>query len=133
MMRDPTTTPFRSISCPFALSGNIIWARPVTTRGYTSPNRTVVASVINTAVSRFLFISGPLREPDPRDQHVDQLDPDERHHDSAESVDEQVVAQQSRGSQRAIPDPAQRQRDQGNYDQRVEDHCGEHGGLGGPQ
>jgi hypothetical protein len=33
MIRDPMILPPRSMSCPFALSGNIAWASPVMTSG----------------------------------------------------------------------------------------------------
>ena len=45
------------------------------------------------------------------EQHVNQLDADERQDQPAESVDQQVVAQQPRGADRAVLYAAQRQQD----------------------
>ena len=63
-----------------------------------------------------------LREPDAGNQHIDQLDSDERDDYAAHAVDHQVIAQQYRSAHGPILDPAQRQRNQRNDDQRVEDH-----------
>src|SRR5690242_18871499 len=66
---------------------------------------------------------------DRRDDHVDDLDPDERHEDAAQAVDQQVTAQQVGGADRAVLDPLQGQRNQRYDDQGVEDDRGQDGAL----
>src|SRR5712691_1506984 len=95
MMWEPITVPLRRMSCPFAFSGKSTCASPVTTSGYTNPSNTVVTSVMNTEIRRFFFIVIPYSgHPNSGDDHVDQLDTDERDDNSAHSIDQQVVAQQ---------------------------------------
>ena len=53
------------------------------------------------------------------------LDADEGHDDAAEPVDEQVAPQERGGTDRAIADSLQRQRDQRDDDQRIEDDGGQ--------
>src|SRR6266567_4794355 len=90
------------------------------------PSRIVVAIVINIEVRRFFFIKDSLCEPDTGDYHVDQLDTDERNNYSAHAVDPKIVTQQYRRAHRAVFNPSQCQRDQGNDDQSIEDHGGEY-------
>src|SRR5262245_10730220 len=92
--------------------------------GYTRPRRTVVTTVISTAVRRLLarFMADDSRETDRRDHHVDQLDPDERNDDAAESVNQQVATKERRRTDGAVVDAAQRQWDERHDDQRVENH-----------
>ena len=52
---------------------------------------------------------------------VDSFDPDERRDDAAESIDEQIPAQQRGRAHRPVGDAPQRKRDQGDDDQRIED------------
>src|SRR5579872_7476017 len=97
------------------------------------PSRMVVARVINTAVSKFLFITRPLYQPYVCNQHVNQLDPEERNDDSAKAIQQQVVAQERGRAQRAVLHAPQRQRDQGHDDQRIENDRREYRRLGRPQ
>ena len=63
------------------------------------------------------------------DQEVDGLDPHEWNDDPTDPVDEQVPLQQRPGTDRAIGDPFERERDQRDDDQRVEDDGGKDGAL----
>ena len=74
-----------------------------------------------------------LCQPGSGDEHVNELDPDERNNDSAGAVDQKIVAQQRGRAHGAICHAAQRQRDQRNDDDRVEDHRREHSRLRRPQ
>ena len=65
-----------------------------------------------------------------RQQHVNQLDPDERRDHTAYAVDQDIVAQQACRAQRTVWHAAQSKWDEGNNDQRVEDYCREDRGLG---
>src|SRR3974390_51940 len=67
------------------------------------------------------------------DKQVDRLDTDERNDDSAYTVDQQVAPQQRGGADRTIADAAQRQRNEGNDDQRIEDDRGQDRALRGRQ
>src|SRR5580692_1364791 len=62
--------------------------------------------------------------------HINQLDAQKWRDNATQSVDEKVLAQQRRGSQRPVANTAQRQRNQCDDDQRVEDDRGENRGLG---
>ena len=55
------------------------------------------------------------------EDHVDQLDPDERYDDAADAVDQHVFAQDGVRAARAVGDASQRERDQRDDDERVED------------
>ena len=67
-----------------------------------------------------------------RDQReVDGLDEGEGQEDAAQPVDEEVPPQQRAPGRARYAMPAQRQRDQGDDDQRVEDHRGQDGALVG--
>src|SRR5262249_8926132 len=61
--------------------------------------------------------------------HVDDLDPDERHDQPAHAVYEQVITQQRGRAYWAVAHAAQRQRDQEDDDQRVEDHRRKDGAI----
>src|SRR5271167_1982031 len=98
MMCEPTTFPFCTISWPLALSLKNNCASPVTTNGYTIPNRTVVAIVISTEVIKFFFMAILSSHPYARDEHIDQLDPDERHNDAAHTIDPEIAAQEDGSS-----------------------------------
>ena len=63
------------------------------------------------------------------DDEVDRLDADERHDDAAEAVDQEVAPQQRRRADRPVAHAPQRQRDQGDDDQRVEDDRRQDGAL----
>ena len=63
-----------------------------------------------------------LHQFDAGDEHVNQLDADERNHQAAESIHQQVLPQQRFGAHRLVGDPSQRQRNQGNDDERVKDN-----------
>ena len=53
-------------------------------------------------------------------QEVDRLDADEGDDDTAEPVDQEVAAEQRAGTDGAVGDALQRQRDQGDDDQRID-------------
>ena len=55
------------------------------------------------------------------DREVDGLDADKRNDDAADAVDQQVAAQQRASPDRTVGDALQRQRDEGDDDERVED------------
>ena len=55
------------------------------------------------------------------DEEVDQLDADKRDEDAADAVDEEIAAEHGRGADRPVGDAPQRQRDEGDDDERVED------------
>src|SRR6202034_3408527 len=65
---------------------------------------------------------------DRREEHVDQLDEDERGDDPADAVDEDIAPEDGGGTGGSPLDPAQRQRDEGNDDERIENDRREHGG-----
>src|SRR5208282_1079873 len=93
------------------------------------PRSTVVASVIQIEMSRFFFMVSS-RQPDARNEHVDQLDSDKRNDDSAETVDEQVAAQKRFGSKRPIPYAAERERNKRDDNKGVENYRRKHRRLG---
>src|SRR5215831_13593506 len=88
-----------------------------------SPVSTVSTTVIRIAVSS-VRISIPLGQPQRRDQHVDNLDSDEWNDYAADTIDQQVARQDRGGTERPILDPAQRQRDERDNDERVENYRG---------
>ena len=47
------------------------------------------------------------------DGEIDQLDADERHHDPAQAVDQEIAAQEAGGTDRLVVHATQGQRDQG--------------------
>src|SRR5208282_2556425 len=53
-----------------------------------------------------------LYQLDAGDEHVNQLDADERDHQSTKSVNQQVLPQQRFGAHRLVRNPSQRQRNQ---------------------
>src|SRR5262245_11939202 len=114
MRREPTTLPFRSISCPLALSAKSACASAVTTSGHAPPRVTVVTIVMSVAQSRLreICMTASFRKPEQRDGHVDGLDADERRDDAAKAIDEQIPSEERLGAQRAVGDAAQRQRDE---------------------
>src|SRR5579862_7795165 len=102
---------------PLACLGNSTWASAVTIPGYRKP-----VSSIRTNVSA---IAGRnwLRSMRGDQDHVDQLDENERHNDAAGTVNDQVATENGRGAHGTISHASQRQRDQCDNDQRVEDHA----------
>src|SRR5512143_2912216 len=62
-------------------------------------------------------------------QNIDHLDPDERHDQSAEAVNQGVVAQHHRRAEGPVFHAAKGQGYQEDDDQRVKDHRGQHGAL----
>src|ERR1700704_6744802 len=71
-------------------------------------------------------MGGSLGQVNRRDEEVDELDADEGGDDAADAIDEQVPAEQSRGTDGPIANAAQGERDQDHDDQPVEDHGGQH-------
>ncbi|MNI85090.1 hypothetical protein D3C73_1420510 [compost metagenome] len=61
------------------------------------------------------------------DNQVDELDADERHDDSSETVDKDIAAQQLRRAHRFIRYTLHRQRNQQRDNNRIKDQCGENG------
>ena len=68
--------------------------------------------------------NSPLGQPNPSDQHINQLDTQERDNDSAHTIDPEIAAEKRCCAHRAVFHAAQRQRNQGNNNYRVEDHRG---------
>src|SRR5215469_17036988 len=97
-----------------------------------SPVSTVSTTVIRIAVSS-PRISIPLSQPQCGDQHVDNLDSDERNDYPADTIDQQVARQDGRGAERPILDAAQRKWDEGNNDERVENDRGKDRALRGAE
>src|ERR1700737_1492987 len=81
--------------------------------------------LLNSFVFRSEFLnlnSAFLGHPDARDDHVNQLDANERNDDSAQAVDQQVVTQQRGGAHGAVLYACQSQRNQGDDDQGIENY-----------
>src|SRR5258706_9205173 len=97
-------------------------------RGYSTPNITVVTKVNHRAIRKFFFITSS-NHPKIRQQHVDKFDSDKGSNNSANAIQQQVPLQQSRRAERPITHAAQRERDQGDDDQRVKNYGGKDGGL----
>src|SRR5450432_843568 len=91
-------------------------------RGYTMPVRTVNTSIMARAGSSWRRMSGHSQC---SDEQIDELDEDERGDDASDPVDHQVSPQHRRGLLSAELHTSQRERDQGDDDQRVEDDGGE--------
>src|SRR5215470_8060725 len=97
-----------------------------------SPVSTVSTTVIRIAISS-PRINIPLGQPQPRDHHVDNLDSDERNDYPADPIDQQVARQDRGGTERPILDPAQRERDERDNDERVENDRGKDRALRGAE
>src|ERR1700722_19481684 len=93
------------------------------------PVSMVMTSVIFMAIQRFIVIT-PLSEVQHADDDVDGLDTDEGHDDAAESVDEEVAAENRGSTERAILDAAQGERNQRHDNQGVEDDRRKNRALG---
>src|SRR6478736_6187941 len=119
---EPSALPPRSMMLPLAASWNRNCAVPVTSIGYTTPQSIVIAASIEIDWRTILPMVTPSDEAKRDEQHVDDLDAEERHGDSADPVDQQVPAQQRSGTERAVAHALERKRNQKNDDQRVEDH-----------
>src|SRR6266850_1573204 len=104
MRWEPTISPFFTMSAPLAWVGKKNCARPVTASGYSKPNRTVVTRVIRMAMRRCCFI-GTSSQMQVRDHHVDQLNAEERRHNAADPIDQEILTQQGGSSHRAITNP----------------------------
>src|SRR5262245_43346752 len=128
MIREPMVCPLREINWPSALSG-MSRASAVTSKGYPPPSRTVVTSVISTAVRMFFFMMIPSSQAHCPDDYVNKLDADERDNHSSHAVQQQVPAQQCLGAHGSVLHSAQGKRNECNDDQRVENYCREHGRL----
>src|SRR6185437_16513197 len=117
----PMTLPPTAMSEPLACRGKNNRASPVTTRGYTTPVRTHRMSVSVTAGRTCPRNSDGIasHQPERDEQHIDHLDPDERDHETARAVEEQVAPQDRRGRCRMVAHPAQCQRNERHDDQRV--------------
>src|SRR5437588_10705686 len=89
----------------------------------------VARSARSTSAERDVFMERSSGEVDAGDDDVDGLDADEGDDHPSDAVDEQVAAEQSRGADGPVLDSLQRQRDQGDDDQRVEDRGREDGAL----
>src|SRR6516164_11091042 len=96
------------------------------------PSNRVVTMVIMTAMSKFFFMA-LLGQPYAGDEHVDELDTDERNHNATKAVDPQVATQQRGSSHGAVFHTTQSKRDQGDDDHGVEDHRRQHGGFRRPE
>src|SRR3954453_13750458 len=129
MRLEPTTLPPADTSEPLAWLWRTAWPMPSMTRGYIAPVITVNAMRARIAARcwpihegrRDIAFLSPLADSgDVHDDQVDELDPDERDDQPAESVDPQVPAQQRARRRRRVPHAAQRQRDERDDDQRVE-------------
>src|ERR1700677_1842574 len=92
------------------------------------PVRTVRTSVILMAIQRFIVIT-PLGEVQHADDDVDGLDTDEGHDDTAETVDQEVAAENRGSTEGAILNAAQGERNQRHDDQGVEDDRGKNCAL----
>src|SRR6516225_6241270 len=97
------------------------------------PSRIVVTMVIKTAMIKFFFISIFLCQSHTRDQHVNELDSDERDDDAANAVYPEVTTQQSSSAHWPIPHATQGQRNQRDDDYRVKNYSREHGRFGRSQ
>src|ERR1700674_5770481 len=69
-----------------------------------------------------IWANPKLRQSQRCQDHVDDLDPDERRDDATDTIDPEVVTQQRGGADRSIFHAFERERDQRDDDQRIEDH-----------
>jgi len=67
------------------------------------------------------------------DDQIDQFDPDKRHDETAETVDEQVALQDGERAHRFVSDAAQRQRNQRDDDEGIENDGAQDGAGRGVQ
>src|SRR5262245_49729559 len=81
----------------------------------------------SSCLSMFFIGILPLDEAEGREQHVDELDADERSNEPSDAVDEQVVAQEFAGAFGAVFHTADGERNQQDDDDGVEDGCGQDG------
>src|ERR1700687_3866512 len=100
MMAEPTTLPSRGTRLPLAWSLNKTWAPAVTTPGYTRQHRNSSARV-TTKQGRSIFM-GASGEMQHVDDHVDELDANERQNHPATAVYEQVATQDALDAHRAV-------------------------------
>ena len=89
---DPTRFPSRSIKLPFDCFGKAARATPVTSKGYAAPVRTVIrASMTRAGRNSDSMAMLPSRKVHDDQQEVDQLDANERHDETAEAVNQNVL------------------------------------------
>src|SRR5512146_1629355 len=110
MSRDPTGLPSFTMRLPAACPGKRTLATAVTTRGYAIPVTTVMTMSRVTAGRSTYFMASFSDQVHDLEQHIDDLDTDERHQDAAEAVDEQIAAQQYRGAERPVAHALQGER-----------------------
>src|SRR5450432_4657330 len=99
--------------------------------GYMPPvmtMRTIVNAMAGQSCLRSM-IARPLDEVQGNEEEIDDLDAHERHDETAESVDQQVPAENHGRRRGAILDAAQRERNERDDDERVENHAREDRGL----
>src|SRR5579883_1863914 len=125
MSVEPTTLPFCSMRLPAACLGNAAFATPFTSSGYATPVIRVSARSATSAGRICESMALASRQVKSDEEQIDDLDADERHHDAAEPVDEQVAAEERVGPHGAVADAAQGERDEEDDDDRVEDDRGE--------
>src|SRR5271166_7040420 len=93
-----------------------------------SATRTTIAGRISRNMS--VYSSGQMQG---GDHEVDGLDADERNDHAADAVNPKITPKQLSGADRTIADAFERQRNQGDNDQRVEDDRRQDGALRGRQ
>src|SRR5581483_2640565 len=128
MRLEPTTLPFRLTKEPLAWWRKAVWPTAHTASGYTTPRRTVRATVTATAVT--IWRRSMSVHPQGDEDDVDELDADERGDDAAQAVDQQVAAQDGGRPHGPELDALQSQGDERHDDQGVEDDRREDGGVG---
>src|SRR5436189_25213 len=108
MRLDPTTVPSMRRREPFAWEGSASCAIRVMARGKAIPRASVKTMRARNAVQvwrsvprrgamSWVLCESRLETGDESDDEVDELDTDERRDDAAETVDEQVAAQDATG------------------------------------
>src|SRR5580692_4355368 len=126
---EPISLPSAAIRLPEASRANNRCPTKVTASGYTTPVSTVSTQKITNKGRNVRFMVYSLHPSQGRKRQIDELDADKRHGDAAQAIDEQIPAQQRCGSERAILDAFQRQRNQQHNDERVENDGGQDGRI----
>src|SRR5579859_161334 len=118
------TTATPSVSRPMSSITPVV--TPTAASASTNPIKFLVVNQDRNVRIVVLFSSNQMQC---GQDHIDDLDADEWRDDAAQSVDEQVIAQQPSRAHRSVGHAAQRQRDERDDDQRVEDDRRQDGAL----
>src|SRR5262245_12087299 len=109
---EPATLPPSMTRLPSACAEKADSAMIETANGYTTPVSSVRATSMRKPCRSAVMFGIPSDQSESAEQQIDDLDADEGNDDAAEPVDQQEPAQQHGGSDRAVFDAGERERDE---------------------